>query len=141
MEKGSQVHPGLIMDPVLVTSIKALLDEASSKEKATQILQEGGHCWRSQISPTQVGVHPSNRDGLGVAVPEVLSLIQDILSVGFADQQYRAWCVELDGQQEIRDFNAKLARESQRVFLDMVRSLALISTAAWCVCCMDARSR
>ncbi|CAK9033218.1 Uncharacterized protein SCF082_LOCUS20946 [Durusdinium trenchii] len=54
-----------------------------------------------------VGVHPRNRDGVGVAVREVHSLLADILDTGFVPSLVSALAFEVTGPEEL-EFNRKL---------------------------------
>jgi len=61
-----------------------------------------------------VGVHPHNRDGVGVSVSEVHSLINDILAVGFSKEEAgKCVCIEVGAADaHIRDFNDRLSAMS-----------------------------
>ena len=64
----------------LVSSVAAIID----------LLEKHHLAWRQRIHSSQVGVHPHNRDGVGVSVSETHSLIDDILAVGFSKEPYRS---------------------------------------------------
>jgi hypothetical protein len=61
-----------------------------------------------------VGVHPHNRDGVGVSVSEVHSLIDDILAVGFSKEEAgKCVCIKVGAADaHIRDFNDRLSAMS-----------------------------
>jgi hypothetical protein len=46
------------------------------------------------IKPDYVGIHPSNRDGLGVNALDVHALLSDIADVGFSADEVHAVCME-----------------------------------------------
>ena len=46
------------------------------------------------IKPDYVGVHPSNRDGLGVSAVDVHGLLSDIADVGFSKEELNPVCME-----------------------------------------------
>ena len=60
-----------------------------------------------RLTPKMVGVHPRNRDGVGVAVREVHSLLADILDTGFVPSLVSALAFEVTGPEEL-EFNRKL---------------------------------
>ena len=74
-------------------------------------LESQGMVWTQRIRPQQVGVHPCNRDGLGVNAEDVHSLGADILSWGFSWQQTAgAVCIEeAPGSHEIAEFTKCLS--------------------------------
>ena len=88
----------------LVSSVTAVLD----------LLEKSQLAYRQKIHASQVGVHPHNRDGLGVSVSEVHSLIDDILAVGFSKEEAgKSICLEVDATDtQIRGFNDRLAAMS-----------------------------
>lgn len=61
----------------LVSSISAIL----------QLLQTHQLAWKQRIHASQVGVHPHNREGVGVSVSETHALIDDVLQVGFSTEE------------------------------------------------------
>ena len=88
----------------LVSSVAAIID----------LLEKHQLAWRQRIHASQVGVHPHNRDGVGVSVSETHSLFDDILAVGFSKEEAgKSVCIEVgptDGH--IRDFNQRLTAMS-----------------------------
>ena len=85
----------------LVAAVDQVLEE----------LVENGMAWKQRIRPCQVGVDPSNRDGVGVNVEDVHALGADILYWGWSwSQVASAVCVEeAPGSHAIADFNRDLA--------------------------------
>ena len=88
----------------LVSSVAAVVD----------VLEKNNLAYRQRIHSSQVGVHPHNRDGVGVSVSEVHSLIDDILAVGFSKEEAgKSICLEVDATDtQIRGFNDRLAATS-----------------------------
>ena len=77
----------------------------STVDAVLKILQAHSLAWRQTILPPHVGVHQMNRDGLG--------LIDDVLSVGFARDEVRGVCFEVQHSNEAtRKFNEKMVAES-----------------------------
>lgn len=72
-----------------------------------------GLAWRGQIKSQQLGVHPMNRDGLGIDNAHMQSLISGFCSMGWVAETTNGLCVEVkpsDGT--VLDFNRRLAEES-----------------------------
>ena len=72
--------------------------------------------WRLKLSCEFVGVHPENRDGLGISASHVADLISNISSIGFSTAETRAICVEIPEDSRgnaCRDFNRRLAEEAK----------------------------
>ena len=62
----------------------------------------------------QIGVHPMNRDGFGVAHRDVHRLLNLVAEVGYDEGQIDAWCVEVHHvqQPEVTKFNEGPVRQS-----------------------------
>ena len=78
----------------VVQKVNAILDKAGltgeqvgAMENCKNILEAAGLVWRTQVSPDQVGVHPSNRSCVGVSGTEAHAHGQQILKVGFSWQK------------------------------------------------------
>jgi len=85
----------------------------STVDAVLKILQAHSLAWRQTILPPHVGVHQMNRDGLGLNSSEVHALIDDVLSVGFARDEVRGVCFEVQHSNEAtRKFNEKMVAES-----------------------------
>ena len=72
--------------------------------------------WRLKLSCEFIGVHPENRDGLGISASHVADLISNIASIGFSTAETRAICVEIPEDSRgnaCRDFNCRLAEEAK----------------------------
>ena len=52
-------------------------------EQVLELLRGCNVVQRMRLPPKAVGIHPSNRDGLGINALDVHSLINDVLEVGF----------------------------------------------------------
>ena len=72
----------------------------STVDAVLKILQAHSLAWRQTILPPHVGVHQMNRDGLGLNSSEVHALIDDVLSVGFARDEVRGVCFEVQHSNE-----------------------------------------
>lgn len=89
----------------LVSSVSAIIE----------LLQKHQLAWKQRIHASQVGVHPHNRDGVGVSVSETHSLIQDVLGVGFSKEEAsRSVCIEIGAKDSvmIQQFNERLSAQS-----------------------------
>ena len=82
----------------------------STVDKIIELLQAMGWAWRTQIHPSQVGVDPDNRDGVGIVAEDVHHLGADILRLGFSWREAaNAVCIEDDpASDELKVFNRKL---------------------------------
>ena len=108
--------------PVQEETIKGLLLKAeggrlvqSMTELHDYLLSEK-LAWRQLLSCTLIGVHPANRDGLGVSAAHVQDLIGAIGAVGFSLEETRSICLEIpagDAGEEVRRFNEKLVADSK----------------------------
>lgn len=106
--------------PTLRTQIAKQMEEArdgsrlvSSMQGILQMLKSHNLAWDQVIVPAQVGVHSSNRDGLGLSSSEVRSLIDDVLAVGFSKSEVKGIALELvPGDQTCKMFNKALAESS-----------------------------
>ena len=118
---------------------KGGLGLVAAVDRVLEELQANGMAWRMRIRPCQVGVDPSNRDGVGVNVEDVHSLGADILYWGWSwSQVASAVCVEeAPGSHAIANFNRDLAAGCDALpgdGLDQVRfgSLACSHTNTVC---------
>ncbi len=68
---------------------------------------------RQTLPPSVVGIHPANRDGLGVSATEVHALGVDITAMGWSPEACsHAVCIEVDKKGAIIDFTLKVRDES-----------------------------
>lgn len=72
------------------------------------LLEEKGFLREQVLLPEQVAVHPRNRDGTGLHAADVHSLVEDLVSVGFAPAKTSGICVETHGDAGIIAFNERL---------------------------------
>ncbi|CAE7321442.1 unnamed protein product, partial [Symbiodinium microadriaticum] len=89
----------------LVQSVNALHDFLLGQKLA----------WNLKLSPELVGVHPENRDGLGISASHVQELITNIASIGFSTAESRAVCLEVPADSRgdmCREFNRRLSAEA-----------------------------
>ena len=79
-------------------------------DKVMAELEATGMAWPARIRPCQVGVDPSNRDGVGVNTEDVHSLGASILAMGWSDKQTSdAVCIQEEpGKTRIADFDKSL---------------------------------
>ena len=76
-------------------------------QKVLALLSKHGLLQSQVIEPSLVGVHPSNRDGLGIVPHSVHQLLEDIASVGFDSRQCDPMCTDVaPGDREIERLNA-----------------------------------
>ena len=76
-------------------------------EQVLELLRGCNVVQRMRLPPKAVGIHPSNRDGLGINALDVHSLINDVLEVGFVPSLVHAVATEIDGREQ-RQWNEDL---------------------------------
>ena len=93
--------------------IAAMISAAESSGnivKATreilQLLKNEGIAVEMRIQPNLIGVHPKNRDGLGVSLNDTETLLSNIFDLGFSEAEISAICVEANA--EIKSYNMEL---------------------------------
>ena len=100
----------------LSAQIEALIKEAEAGNivnKAREILgllQQHNVAVTMRLSPSVVGVHPLNRDGLGVNAHDVHQLLSDIVDVGWSESQVSGVCVDATGA--VKQYNADLMKST-----------------------------
>ena len=80
-----------------------------------ELLLQKKLAWRLKLTCDFIGVHPQNRDGLGISASHVQDLITNIAGIGFSRSESRCICIEVpeDGRGDgCRDFNVRLASEA-----------------------------
>ena len=99
------------LDPEIKKNLETAVQDAQKcgiaqgMQKTLSMLENYGLI-RSQIEPSLVGVHPSNRDGLGVVPHACHQLMEDIVSVGWDARQCHAICVDVPpGNSKVEQFN------------------------------------
>lgn len=89
------------LDPDIKKNLDAAVKDARNcgivqgAQKTLSMLASYGLMRSQIIEPTLVGVHPSNRDGLGVVPHACHQLLEDIVSVGWDSRQCDAICVDV----------------------------------------------
>ena len=107
------------MDPQIKKEVADAIKGAESEQlaqgsaKILVILQRHGLMHKQRLHPDYVGVHPNNRDGLGLNSQDVLELISNIAAVGFEDSIPNPLCVEIPmGDTRTKAFNEELVNQS-----------------------------
>lgn len=84
------------------------------------ILKKHSLVYQAQIHSSHIGVHESNRDGMGVSVDHIFDLAESVFTVGFSDKVGRRICIELPmgdtSADATRDFNKALVESSNGRF-------------------------
>lgn len=128
--------PPVAMDSNLEAELKSLLEKAanesllSSMEQVYNRLRKAGLLWSIQLSPSMVGVHELNRDGLGCDGHHVHELVDRFWESGFVPSAGKFVCVELaPGDQVCKKFNEEMVDRSNNQFLGCTWILC-----AWMTC-------
>lgn len=91
---------------------------AESMSQCMTFMQEAGLMVSMVLKPMLIGVHHSNRDGMGIDCNHLQTLISNISSLGYVasgQQSFEKVCVELSDDPDsdrTRDFNVRLSAES-----------------------------
>jgi hypothetical protein len=104
------------------TEIGRLLEEYNKEGGAVvkiaselvSVLTQHGLAWKTQLHSSQVGVHPKNRDGLGVIPAEVHEKLANIVGMGFVwEEVQNPMCSEVSPLRDTEiQFNIDLAEAS-----------------------------
>ena len=85
-----------------------LLQSSASGDKLVKTVQEVMHILREsnlvttmRLEPGSVGVHPKNRDGLGLNSTDVHTLLANLLEVGFVGERVHAVAIEPASRDEL----------------------------------------
>ena len=115
------------MEPALKKDLERLLDEAAkgsltkSMQDAYTLLKERGLMYRARVCSRFVGVHETNRAGMGLSPEHVHQLAESFYDMGFVGSETRVICIELPAgdpdADKTRSFNAELVAKSNRKFL------------------------
>lgn len=70
------------------------------------LLKAEGVAVEMRLQPNLVGIHPANRDGLGVSLSDSEALISNIFDLGWSDSEINGICVETNA--EMRAYNQNL---------------------------------
>ena len=107
------------LDPEIKKNLETAVQDAQKcgivqgMQKTLSMLENYGLIRSQIIEPSLVGVHPSNRDGLGVVPHACHQLMEDIVSVGWDARQCHAICVDVPpGNSKVEQFNKELADSS-----------------------------
>ena len=82
----------------------------SACKQVLSLLKEHKVSYEARLSPNLVGVHPENRDGVGVLPSQVHTLLSDIVDLGFCEDVITAVCTESTPAD--RKFNVELMQGS-----------------------------
>ena len=114
------VFKNMPLDPTVKAELVAAVQEAQKTgivQGMQRVLGKLANCGLIQsqvIEPGLIGVHPSNRDGMGLVPHSVHQLLEDIASVGFDARQCDPICTDVPpGNVIIETFNHNLAESSQ----------------------------
>ena len=122
----ASISTGMSLTPELCTKIEGLLAEASggslvkSMERVYKLLKDAGLMYTQKVSSMFIGVHPANRDGVGVSARHVHDLLADLVSLGWSSAEFRGMCVELAESERASIFrwNRDLAQHSDGQIAD-----------------------
>lgn len=115
------------MDGELKKKLGALLQVAESGALMTSmqsfygLLRQHGLMWSQQLHCRWIGVHESNRDGVGLSPDHVAKLALDFFELGYDESLSKRICLEVDpssasGQRTLQ-FNEQLVRGANQLFL------------------------
>ena len=82
----------------------------SACKQVLSLLKENKVSYEARLHPNLVGVHPENRDGVGVLPSQVHKLLSDIVDLGFCEDVITAVCTESTPAD--RKFNVMLMQGS-----------------------------
>lgn len=114
------------IDAALKQKICTLLKDAQSGQGLLKnmnqiygLLRSHGLMWQSLLHCRFLGVHESNRDGLGISPDHVHKLCVDIYEFGFVEGESRRMAVELHGAngEATKEYNEKLVNQSNNLLL------------------------
>ncbi|CAE7265657.1 unnamed protein product, partial [Symbiodinium microadriaticum] len=114
-----------IMAAAMTAEVRGVIETFLAKAKAGTLVQSVNAlhdfllkqklAWSLKLSCEFIGVHPENRDGLGISASHVSDLISNIASIGYSSAEARAICIEIPEDSRgdaCRDFNCRLAEEA-----------------------------
>lgn len=117
----------MALTPQICTEIEGLLAKAKDGQvvggvhACLNLLEAAGLAWRAILKPQLVGVHPTNRDGLGLNSSEVHHLLTEIANVGFSSQELKCICFEVARtNSKFKEFNTKLFSNSRGMLAPMM---------------------
>ena len=87
----------IMLSPALAAKVDSLIQQVEqgkglvkSGKQIVELLRAEGLVQKLTLPPKCVGVHPDNRDGLGLSSVEVHSLLSDVLEFGFVPSMVNA---------------------------------------------------
>ena len=89
---------------------------ASSMTDVVAYLLQHHLAYRQQVNCRDIGVHPENRDGMGLDVAHVQSLVSSINSLGFVSSEAKGIAIEIPSNArgtQMKAFNEKLVRDAE----------------------------
>ena len=101
----------------------------ASAKSVCNILKQHGLMWEMRVHCRHVGVHPCNRDGIGVSAVAVQQLLSNIFALGFDWAEVKALAVETDGagRDDAVKFNERLVASSSGTLAPISDHLMLLS--------------
>ncbi|CAJ1395624.1 unnamed protein product [Effrenium voratum] len=111
----------MVLSADLRHAVQAKLKDAADGDRLVKavddimsMLRTEGHVCTQRLPPQQVGVHPCNRDGLGLSSADVHSLLDEIIDVGFVASRVHAVAVEI-ADDSVRKWNEELVHASAKL--------------------------
>ncbi|CAJ1382303.1 unnamed protein product [Effrenium voratum] len=111
----------MVLSADLRHAVQAKLKDAADGDRLVKavddimsMLRTEGHVCTQRLPPQQVGVHPCNRDGLGLSSADVHSLLDEIIDVGFVASRVHAVAVEI-ADDSVRMWNEELVHASAKL--------------------------
>lgn len=102
------------LSPTLIAQIDRLVQKFEQGhnlvkigQQILELLRSEGHVQRLTLPPKCVGVHPANRDGMGISARDCDALLDDILSIGFVSNRVNAVATEVCSDEQ-RLWNERL---------------------------------
>lgn len=102
------------LSPTLIAQIDRLVQKFEQGhnlvkigQQILELLRSEGHVQRLTLPPKCVGVHPANRDGMGISARDCHALLDDILSIGFVSNRVNAVATEVCSDEQ-RLWNERL---------------------------------
>ena len=103
------------LSPTLIAQIDRLVQKFEQGHNLVKIgqqiilelLRSEGHVQRLTLPPKCAGVHPANRDGMGISARDCHALLDDILSIGFVSNRVNAVVTEVCSDEQ-RLWNERL---------------------------------
>ena len=117
--------------------VSMLLDGAASGEKLVntvhqvmQVLRDNGLVTSMRLVPSAVGVHPKNRDGMGLNSSDVHTLLSNLLEVGFVSERTHCVAIEPASDEELK-WNQQLIDSCQGL-LGTMKPLQTLKALSLC---------